>query len=239
MCFSKFSLSSIVTPRSSIVLDMGSQDSSHLNTGSSDPLVFPNTIAWHFKLFLFLPFKTRKPYISTNKIIIDCFFNFGEFIVGVKDLSFISVSGQSTLLSDIWRISFIKMLNNKRPRMDPCGTPLHMDCQFESVSPSLTLCNRFDKESFIRVVVASSATYSFSFKTISSWGKVTKALDKSIETIPINLLLSISFFHCSVKLRSVESQPWYANTSLRYVPSKYGLIRQWMNNFFENFRESW
>ena len=41
--------------------------------------------------------------------------------------------------------SFMKMLNNKGPRMDPCGTPLHIGCQLESVSPSLTLWNRFDK----------------------------------------------------------------------------------------------
>ena len=61
ICFSKFHLSSIVTPRGSIVLDMGSCDSSHLNTGSSSvPLFFPNTIVWYFELFLFILFRANQ-----------------------------------------------------------------------------------------------------------------------------------------------------------------------------------
>ena len=58
------------------------------------------------------------------------------------------------------------MLNNKGPRIDPCVTSLDIVCQFESVSLTITLWNRFDKWSFIRVAVASSAPYSL--KAISS-----------------------------------------------------------------------
>ena len=123
--------------------------------------------------------------------------------------------------------SFIKMLNNKGPRIDPCVTSLDIECQFESVSLTVTLWNRFDKWSFIRVAVASSAPYSL--KAISSWGKVSNAFDKSIETSPIVLWLSISFFRCSVKAKKCLYQQWYFLS--KHKIWSYSA----MNKFFANF----
>ena len=69
MWFSIFNLSSIVARRSSIVLDMGTCDSSHLNTNSV-PLFFSQH---HCLVFWTVPRHSilRKPFISTIKNIVN------------------------------------------------------------------------------------------------------------------------------------------------------------------------
>ena len=59
----------------------------------------------------------------------------------------------------------------------------------------------------MRLGVPSSAPYQRSLDTIKSQGRVSNALLKSMETRPMILWLSSSFFHCSVSTSKVVSHP--------------------------------
>ena len=83
-----------------------------------------------------------------------------------------------TLFNFEHRKSFMKILNNKGSRIDPCGTPLMLYTHSEYVSPILNFCCHFMVYNFIRSNALLSNPYADNFASRSPSGIQSKALDR-------------------------------------------------------------
>ena len=96
--------------------------------------------------------------------------------------------------------SFIYMLNSRGPRTDPCGTPHVTSSQELYVEFILTCCFQDVRYSKISLRLSFPKSYASSFASRSSCDVQSKALERSMRTIPTIPLLSRLFQHCSTSL---------------------------------------